>query len=45
LASGFSPTAIAAEAARFSAARFRGEMAALIDRKMTDFRANGPFLG
>jgi glycosyltransferase involved in cell wall biosynthesis len=44
-AGGFSPAAIAAEAARFSAARFRAEMTALIDRKMTDFRANGPFLG
>jgi glycosyltransferase involved in cell wall biosynthesis len=40
----FVPAAIAAEAARFSANRFREEMEKLVERKMADFRTNGPFL-
>jgi glycosyltransferase involved in cell wall biosynthesis len=40
----FVPAAIAAEAARFSASRFREEIAAVVARKMADFQANGPFL-
>jgi len=40
----FVPTIIAADAARFSATRFRQQMESLVDRKMTEFRKNGPFL-
>jgi glycosyltransferase involved in cell wall biosynthesis len=40
----FSPSAIVAEAARFSAGRFRTEMSSLIAEKLADFHKNGPFL-
>ena len=40
----FLPGAIAAEAARFSSSRFREQMGALVERKMAEFLANGPFL-
>jgi glycosyltransferase involved in cell wall biosynthesis len=40
----FVPAAIAAEAARFSASRFREQMGTLVERKMADFWTNGPFL-
>jgi glycosyltransferase involved in cell wall biosynthesis len=40
----FVPADIAAGAARFSGSRFRNEFAALAERKMADFRADGPFL-
>jgi glycosyltransferase involved in cell wall biosynthesis len=40
----FDPAVICAHAARFSAARFRDQFATLVDAKMADFRANGPFL-
>jgi glycosyltransferase involved in cell wall biosynthesis len=41
---GFDPAVICAHAARFSAARFRDQFATLVDTKMADFQANGPFL-
>lgn len=42
--SAFSPATIVAEAARFSASRFRAEMANTVDLKLTRFRETGPFL-
>lgn len=40
----FSPAEIMAEAARFSADRFRAEMSGLIAEKLETFRKTGPFL-
>lgn len=40
----FSSAAITAEASRFSASRFRTEMATLVDLKLNRFRETGPFL-
>jgi glycosyltransferase involved in cell wall biosynthesis len=40
----FVSAAIVAEAAQFSSSRFRERIAALVERKMAEFRARGPFL-
>jgi len=40
----FDPLIIRAHAEGFSASRFRERFAALVEAKMADFRANGPFL-
>jgi glycosyltransferase involved in cell wall biosynthesis len=40
----FVPSDILAQAARFSGSRFRSEIADLVERKMAEFRKNGPFL-
>jgi glycosyltransferase involved in cell wall biosynthesis len=40
----FVPSEIAAQAAGFSAGRFRQQMADLVQAKMADFRSRGPFL-